>query len=302
MPATIDAVMVKLGSVIMGSREGDAAVGTTHGSSVSDVFALAREHRKRGLAAAYCPTASIDDRDRLRDIRDAFAAAGVVIAEVGGWRNMLHPDPAEGKRERQRMADYLAIADEVDARCAITCIGSPGGPGQGSHDAFNFTPDAFDAAVENARWLIDTVKPKRTRFVYEIYPFSVADTPANIRRLLDAVDRPEFAAHMDLVNLINCPRLYYRSGDVAREVVRLFGDRIVSAHAKDLKMAEDVSVIMHEVRPGCGNIDYAAYLRVLHELPHTVPLMLEHLHTQEEYDLGVDHIRAVAAAEQIPLA
>ena len=93
----------------------------------------------------------------------------------------------------------------MGALCAITCIGSPGGPGQGSHDAFNFTPDAFDAAVENARWLIDAVKPKRARFVYEIYPFSVADSPQNIRRLLDAVDRPEFGAHMDLVNLINLP-------------------------------------------------------------------------------------------------
>ena len=294
--------MVRLGSVIMGKREGDAAVGTTHGSDVSDVYALAREHRDRGLGAAYCPVASIDDRDRLRDIRDAFAAEGVLIAEVGGWRNMLHPDPAEGKRERQRMADYLAVADEVGALCAITCIGSPGGPGQGSHDAFNFTPDAFDAAVENARWLIDTVKPKRARFVYEIYPFSVADSPQNIRRLLDAVDRPAFAAHMDLVNLINTPRLYYENAAVAREAVRLFGDRIVSAHAKDLAMQEEVSVIMHEVRPGCGNIDYATYLRVLHELPQTVPLMLEHLHTQKDYDLGVDHVRRVAAAEQIPLA
>ena len=66
-------------------------------------------------------------------------------------------------------------------------------------------------------------------------------------------------------------------------------------------MHEEVSVVMHEVRPGLGNIDYAAYLRVLHELPHAVPLMLEHLHTQKEYDLGVDHIRQVAAAENIPL-
>ena len=294
--------MVRLGSVIMGRREGDAAVGATHGSGVSDVYALAREHRDRGLGAAYCPVVSIDDGDRLRDIRDAFSAEGVLIAEVGGWRNMLHPDPAEAKRERQRMADYLAIADEVGALCAITCIGSPGGPGQGSHDAFNFTPGAFDAAVENARWLIDTVKPKRARFVYEIYPFSVADSPQNIRRLLDAVDRPEFAAHMDLVNLINTPRLYYENAAVARESVRLFGDRIVSAHAKDLAMQEDVSVIMHEVRPGCGNIDYATYLRVLHDLPQVVPLMLEHLHTQKDYDLGVDHIRQVAEAEQIPLA
>lgn len=286
----------------MGTREGDAAVGAAHGSAAGDVYALARAHRQRGLSAAYCPQVAVDDHQRLRDIRDAFAGEGVLLAEVGGWRNMLHPDAAEARRERQRMAECLAIADEVDARCAITCIGSPGGSGQGSHDAFNFTADAFAAAVDNARWLIDTVKPKRTRFVYEIYPFSVADTPANIRRLLDAVDRPQFAAHMDLVNLVNCPRLYYENAALARESARLFGDRIVSAHAKDLAMQEEVSVIMHEVRPGCGAIDYRTYLRVLHELPQVVPLMLEHLSTQQDYDLGADYIRGVAAAERIPLA
>lgn len=286
----------------MGAREGDAAVGAAHGSGAADVYALARAHRERGLSAAYCPQVAVDDRERLRDVRNAFAAEGIVLAEVGGWRNMLHPDAAEARRERQRMAEYLAIADEVGALCAITCIGSPGGPGQGSHDAFNFSADAFAAAVDNARWLIDTVKPKRARFVYEIYPFSVADSPANIRRLLDAVDRPQFAAHMDLVNLVNCPRLYYENAALARESVRLFGDRIVSAHAKDLAMREEVSVIMHEVRPGCGAIDYRTYLRVLHELPQTVPLMIEHLPTQQEYDLGVDYIRSVADAEGIPLA
>ena len=294
--------MVRLGSVIMGDREGDAAVGAAHGSAVADVYDLARAHRERGLSAAYCPQVAVADHERIRDIREAFAGEGVLLAEVGGWRNMLHPDAAEATRERQRMAEYLAIADEVGALCAITCIGSPGGPGQGSHDAFNFTPEAFDAAVENARWLLDTVKPRRARFVYEIYPFSVADSPANIRRLLDAVDRPRFAAHMDLVNLVNCPRLYYDNASLARECVRLFGDRIVSAHAKDLAMREEVSVIMHEVRPGHGAIDYRTYLRVLHELPQVVPLMLEHLPTQSEYDRGADYIRQLAAAEEIPLA
>ena len=294
--------MVRLGSVIMGDREGDAAVGAAHGSAVADVYDLARAHRERGLSAAYCPQVAVADHERIRDIREAFAGEGVLLAEVGGWRNMLHPDAAEATRERQRMAEYLAIADEVGALCAITCIGSPGGPGQGSHDAFNFTPEAFDAAVENARWLLDTVKPRRARFVYEIYPFSVADSPANIRRLLDAVDRPRFAAHMDLVNLVNCPRLYYDNASLARECVRLFGDRIVSAHAKDLAMQEEVSVIMHEVCPGDGAIDYRTYLRVLHELPQVVPLMLEHLPTQSEYDRGADYIRGVAAAAEIPLA
>ena len=179
--------MVRLGSVIMGAQEGDAAVGTTHGSGAADVHALARAHRERGLSAAYCPRVSVDDGDRMRAIRDAFAAEDVLIAEVGGWRNMLHPDPAERTRERQRMAEYLAIADEVGAVCAITCIGSPGGPGQGSHDAFNFTPDAFAAAVDNARWLIDTVKPNApascTRSIRSAWPthpttFAACSTPS----------------------------------------------------------------------------------------------------------------------------
>lgn len=279
----------------------NADVGASHGAVDADVYALARRHRDKGLGAAYCPQVAVDDRERLSDIRRAFEKEGVILAEVGGWRNMLHPDLEERQRERQRMAEFLAIADEVGALCTICVMGNPAGAKHDLHDKFNFSADGFDAAVENARWLVDTVQPKRACFVYEIYPFSVVDSPENIRALLDAVDRPQFAAHMDLVNLINCPRNYYASAALIERSVSLFGDRIVSAHAKDLAMEQEVSVIQREVRPGLGNVDYGAYLRALHGLPQVVPLMLEHLPSQAEYDLGADYIRRVAAGEDIPL-
>src|SRR5205823_3415511 len=57
-----------------------------------DPAELAREHRRLGYSAAYCPAANVDDGGRIRAIREAFAAEGVVIAEVGAWRNMLDPD------------------------------------------------------------------------------------------------------------------------------------------------------------------------------------------------------------------
>jgi hypothetical protein len=60
---------------------------------------LAREHRKLGYSAAYCPQSKADDADRVRAKREAFAAENVVIAEVGAWKNMLDPGRTETFRE-----------------------------------------------------------------------------------------------------------------------------------------------------------------------------------------------------------
>src|SRR6478672_3189308 len=53
---------------------------------------LAREHRRLGYSAAYCPPATAADTARVREIEKAYAAEDVVIAEVGAWRNLLDPD------------------------------------------------------------------------------------------------------------------------------------------------------------------------------------------------------------------
>src|SRR5947209_19733560 len=62
---------------------------------------LAREHRRLGYSAAYCPMAKADDTARVAEIQKAFAAENVVIAEVGAWKNMLDPD-GETRRANQR--------------------------------------------------------------------------------------------------------------------------------------------------------------------------------------------------------
>ena len=57
-----------------------------------DPAELAREHRRLGYSAAYCPQAKAEDTVRVRAIEKAFAAENVMIAEVGAWVNMLDPD------------------------------------------------------------------------------------------------------------------------------------------------------------------------------------------------------------------
>ena len=63
-----------------------------------DPAELAREHRRLGYSAAYCPAAEAGDTAHIEAIRKAFAAENVVIAEVGAWKNMLDPNAEKRRR------------------------------------------------------------------------------------------------------------------------------------------------------------------------------------------------------------
>ena len=286
----------------MGTSKG-AGAGESHGARADDPAALAKAHKAKGFRAAYAPRVALADTDRIREIRQAFAAEDIMIAEVGYWENLLDTEPDEREKTRQAMVDALVLAEELGARCAVNILGSYcHGNGNFSHAPENFSENAFDDAVEIARTTIDSVKPKSAFFSYEIFPFNVVDSPEQIEKLLRAVDRQQFGVHLDLVNLINCPRAYWTSGDIMRECIERFGDRIVSAHAKDVAMREPaISVILREVLVGEGNLDIAANLRELDKLPQEVPYMMEHLPDEATYDLAAKHIRKVAAEEGITI-
>ena len=85
---------------------------------------LAREHRRLGYSAAYCPDAKTSDTEKIRAIRDGFDAENVVIAEVGAWKNMLDPDAAARKANLDYVTERLALADAVGARCCVDIAGS----------------------------------------------------------------------------------------------------------------------------------------------------------------------------------
>ncbi len=295
--------MIRLGGPIFLSDTKAAGAGESHGIAADDPEILVNAHKAKGYTAAYAPQVSLNDSEKIRAIRSAFEQADIVIAEVGYWENLVDTDKQTREQTRQQMVDSLALAEELGAGCAVDIFGSYiHGNGSSAHAARNFSAEAFDEAVEMARYFIDTVKPKTAHFCYEIFPFNVIDSPEMIAKLVAAVDRKQFGVHMDLVNLINSPRAYWTSGDIMRECVKLFGDRIVSAHAKDIAMRQPaISVILEEVMPGQGNLDIAANIRELHNLPHTVPYMIEHLASESDYDQAATHIRSVAQAEGIAL-
>lgn len=259
----------------------------------TDPEELAQAHRRLGYRAAYCPKVDVKDTARVTAIADAFRTEGVVIAEVGRWVNLLDPDADKRRVNLATVTEGLALAEAVGALCCVDIAGSFSRDVWFGPHPDNLSDRFFDAAVENARTIIDAVKPARAKFCYEMMGWSLPDGPASFLRMLKAIDRPAFGVHLDPCNLVNTPARFYRNTDLLNECFDVLGPWIVSCHAKDLTWDVEMNIHFREVRPGAGSMDYTRYLRRLAALPQQPPLMLEHLPNAEEYDKGRQYLIAL---------
>lgn len=277
--------MIRLGGPIFASQE--------------DPRALARAHRAFGFSAAYCPSVDLSDSGRIAAIRKAFAAEDVVIAEIGAWCNMIAPQPEKRRANLESVCNRLALADAVGARCCVDYLGTLDPDSDfGPHPA-NLTEETFDLAVEVIRSVIDAVKPTRTCFSLETMQWILPDSVDAYAALVKAIDRKAFAVHMDPTNLVVSPRLYYNTGALIRECFEKLGSRIVSCHAKDLRIRNELALHFDEVRVGTGNLDYRVFLREISRMPDPAPLMLEHLGTEAEYAAARDYLLQTGRSEGI---
>jgi sugar phosphate isomerase/epimerase len=255
---------------------------------------------KKGFTAAYCPVGPDADDATVKAYADAAAEAEVIIAEVGTWSNPISDDPQERQEALDKCINGLALADRIGAKCCVNIAGARGNKWDGPNRA-NLTRETFDMIVKCTQEILDAVQPTRTYYTLETMPWIFPDSVESYVELIAAIDRPQFAVHWDLVNIINCPARYFDTGAVLREAFAKLGPQMKSCHCKDILLSEKLTVHLDEVRPGLGGVDFHTYLRELDKLDN-VPLMIEHLPNEEEYDAAAAHIRSVAAAVGVEIA
>jgi sugar phosphate isomerase/epimerase len=254
-----------------------------------------------GFRAAYCPVKDSAGQEEIRAYKKAAAAADIIIAEVGTWSNPISSDEEERKAAFEKCIKGLQLADEIGAACCVNVSGSRNREYWAGPHMENLTDETFDMVVESTRKIIDAVKPARTWFTLEAMPWSFPYSADSYLRLLKAIDRERFAVHMDPVNMVVSPEIYFNNGEMIRDFFKKLGPRIKSCHAKDIILREDIyTPHLSELRPGLGKLDYNVFLLELSKLKN-VPLMIEHLKTAEEYQLAADHIRSVARKNHIPV-
>lgn len=249
-----------------------------------DPEGLALAHKKLGYRAAYCPGVGLNDKERIRDIRQAFAKHDVVLAEVGRWCNLLDSDAAKRAENLKKVTEGLALAEEIGARCCVDIAGSYNPAIWFGPHPDNLSPKFFDASVENARKIIDAVRPQRAKFCFEMMGWALPDSADSYLKLIKAIDRDAFGVHLDPCNAVNSPSRFYQNAQLLNECFDKLGRWIVSCHAKDLAWDVEMNVHFREVTLGAGSLDYHTYLKRLAALPGDVPLMIEHMKDAAEYD------------------
>jgi len=257
--------------------------------------------KKLGYRAAYCPVSVGADSATIKAYRTAAAKGDVVIAEVGAWSNPIDPDMEKAGKAIQKCIDSLVLADAIGANCCVNVSGSKNPKYWAGPHKDNLTDTTFDRIVETTRKIIDAVKPTRTFYTLEAMPWAFPDSADSYLRLIKAIDRKQFGVHLDPMNLITSPQIYYRNGEMIRDCFQKLGPHIRSCHAKDITLREDNAVPqLDEILAGKGNLDYSAFLTELAKL-NGIPLMMEHLNTAEEYMLAAEYIRSVGKTVGVEL-
>lgn len=249
-------------------------------------------HKTRGYTAAYgpyrVPPGGSFPRDAdLAAYRQAAEAADIVIAEVGAWgRNYVSEDDRERHRAIEESIRLLDMAEKLSARCLVNSAGWRKNPAEAFSDA------TFRQIVDTAQTILDAVKPAHASLTLElvpdIYPYSID----SYVELVKAVDRAGFGVHFDLANATVTPYLCYHSADLINACVEKLGPLIRSCHAKDVTVMKGMVVHIDEVRPGLGCLDYPALLSALNAVDPDMPLMMEHLPDDREYQLAAEYIRS----------
>jgi len=249
--------------------------------------------KKLGYRAAYCPISVGADSALIKAYKTAAAKNDIVIAEVGAWSNPISPDQDTAKMATQKCIDSLALADEIGASCCVNVSGSRNLKHWAGPHKDNLTDATFDLIVETTRKIIDAVKPTHTYFTLECMPWAYPDSVDSYLKLIKAIDRKQFGVHLDPMNLITSPQIYYRNGEMMRDCFRKLGPQIRSCHAKDITLREDNYMPqLDEIVAGKGNLDYKTFLSELAKLKD-IPLMMEHLNSSEEYAQAAAYIRLV---------
>ncbi len=252
----------------------------------------AAKHKALGLKTVNFPVDCTAGEGKIMAYKKAADAAGLTIAEVGIWRNTLAADLTE----RQRWIDYaveqLKMADRIGARCCVNVVGTPYGPRWDGGYRENFSEELWSMAVKMIQEIIDRAAPVNTKFSIESMPWMIPSSPDEYVRLMEEVNRPAFGAHLDVVNMITSPDRYFFNDRFLAECFTKLKGQICSCHLKDINLKQEYTFQLEECACGKGTLDIELYAKLATAEDPEMPMIIEHLTTDEEYIESVRYVRS----------
>ncbi len=251
----------------------------------------AAKHVSLGLKCVNFPVNFEAGEETYMAYKKAADEAGLVIAEVGIWKNTLAADLSERQKNIDYAVGQLKMADQIGARCCVNVAGTPYGPRWDGGYRENFSEEAWKLIIKMIQEIIDRASPVHTKFSIESMPWMIPSSPDEYVRLINEVNREAFGAHLDVVNMITSPDRYFFNDKFLKECFDKLKGKICSCHLKDIRLKEEYTFQLEECACGEGSLDIKLFSRLATEEQPDMPMIIEHLTTDEEYIASVKYVR-----------
>lgn len=245
---------------------------------------------KLGCKAIVFPLNHTNDIALIDAYRDEAIKHDLRIAEVGAWVNPLATDEAEREKNIAYCVKQLRLADYLKADCCVNICGAAGAVWDGAYKD-NFSEEFLEKTVKSIQEIIDKANPQYTYYSIEPMPWMMPTDPDQYLWLLKEVNREHFAVHMDLANWITSPQKYLMNEQFIDEVFDKLGGYIRSCHLKDVQLAKEFTLQLKEVACGEGGLNLEYYVERANQLDSEMPMIIEHLHTDEEYIASMEYVQ-----------
>ncbi|MCE5249742.1 sugar phosphate isomerase/epimerase [bacterium] len=265
--------------------------------SITEAVKQLRASGHAGAIASVDPWYSAKDSE-IKELKSALKEYDVVIFEVGGYRNMLHPDESIRQEYLKHLARCIETADKVGCQMVGTITGSRSPIGVEFVDNYNVHPDnwtqeTWDFTIKSIKQILNDTAGMKAALGMEAQVTTNLDGPKAHRRLMDEIGSERVKTNLDPTNMIHLYN-YYHTTELINECFDLLGEDIFGCHAKDTYIFPHTQTVhVQEVCPGRGVLDYETYLVRLSRMKWPRSLLPEHI-PGDQFAEAEAYIRKVA--------
>lgn len=207
-------------------------------------------------------------------IRRAFERAGVAIAAVGGYTNLVHIDPEEHEAVLTRFRGLLRLCKEIGSPMLCSEAGTYHPTDEWSWDPANLTEQAYTRLRETMRSLLKTASEYGIVIGLEPYVMSVMHTPERAALLMRELASPLACLVCDPAGMLDRVTLEDQEAFLP-EAFRHISSSIGLVHVEDCR--PDPAGHFLWLAAGQGLLNYPLFMDLLIQSGYRGPLILEHL-------------------------
>jgi sugar phosphate isomerase/epimerase len=254
---------------------------------VDDVTAaVAQRVRALGFSGVFTRFAANDPttvrRERCERARALLEDAGLRTYQATGyWQPLVHPDDGERREAVRVLQAALRMAGWLGARAIDTGPGSLAASGPWGPHPYARSAQARHQLVRSLRECAAAAEQAGVLLCLEGHVLVCIDSAEAMRDVLDEVGSPWVRADFDPVNWITLDTIF-DTGAAIGQMLDVLGDRVASAHAKDVVLWDRLVLHLDQTAAGLGVLDYDVFLRRMDAYGPDVPVIVE---AAEEADL-----------------